>query len=53
MAIFNGKNITVNADNKLINSFNRPGFSFEKNELYFMQDGGEKGLEIGELVIEL
>ena len=50
--VFKGKNVKVSLDGKLVESLDRRGFAFEKNELYFMQDGGEKGLELGHFNIE-
>lgn len=49
---FQGEQVEMSLNEKIwTKTLNRPGFKFEKKKLLFMQNGGEKGIEIDDVKV--
>ncbi len=50
--VFKGDTVNMSVDGKWMRSLQRPNFDAAKRKLLWMQNGGEKGVEIDDVVVE-
>ena len=50
--VFKGDTVDMSVDGKWKHTLKRPNFDATKRKLLWMQNGGEKGIEIDDVVVE-